>query len=172
MNKAIIILTGIPEGKNKWDDIVKKTSWVWGVNPKNALARIAKNNLFWDGERTEQYSKFLSEFLSLVNLNFQFEEVYTRKTIEKFLKDEDEYKIDVDQTKFNNFLLVIHGTSKTLSTKLKDEFGAFQIHVTSRILNSNVEPHHDFILYEDDENFESEVERILSGLTQDTKKEG
>jgi hypothetical protein len=175
MKKAIVILTGQAEAKNKFDLLVKNQSWVWAINAKNELSRASKNHLFWDGERTEEFHKFLGIFLELVNEYFNFEEKYIRSMVEKFLADEDEYKLLTprdggEQKKFDKFLLVIHGVNKELVQTLEEEYGAFQLHVTTRELNTNIE-NHDFTLYADDEDFQEKVENTINILTNDKQKE-
>jgi hypothetical protein len=169
MKKAIVILSGESGSKNKFDLLVKNQSWVWAINAKNELSRASKNHLFWDGERTEEFHKFLGIFLELVNEYFNFETKYIRLMIEKFINDTDEFKLLTprdggEQKKFDKFLLVIHGVNKELVQTLEEEYGAFQLHVTTRELNTNIE-NHDQVLYSDDENFESEVNRVIDILT-------
>ena len=161
MRKSILVLSGNPTGKNKFNEIIKETCWVWAVNSKNHLGRVAKNELFSDGERDEKYNKFISDFFRLVNDNFNFEERYIRDLLEnKFLPDNDEYKTFEGKT-FENFLFVIHGlSSKELLQTLEEEFGVMQVHISSRELNSNVEAH-DKVLYYDDEDFVQQVENLI-----------
>jgi hypothetical protein len=163
MQKAILLLTGSPSSKNEFDRIAKETCWVWAVNPNNRLSDISKS-LFWDGERTEEFQKFLHKFRTLVNEHLEFEEKYIKSMIEKFLADEDSVKVSPDSKTFSKFLLVIHGLSNSLYQVLKDEYGAFQIHVSSRSLNTNIESH-DLCLYEDDDDFEQKVNGLIDSLS-------
>jgi len=165
MKKAILVLSGDPTGKNKFNEIIKETCWVWSVNSKNHLGRIAKNELFFEGERDEKYNKFISDFFKLVNDNFNFEEKYIKELLEnKFLQDNDEYKTDTEGKKFDRFLFIIHGlSSKELLQELESEYAAMQIHISSRELNSNVESH-DKVLYHDDEDFRAQVENLIEIL--------
>jgi hypothetical protein len=163
MKKAIIIASGTPEGKNKFDEIVKKSSWSWNVNFKNYLGSLSKN-FYWSGERDETYYKFIVELSDLTNRYFSSEEKYLREKIEKFNSDDSEQKIGEDGKVFTKFILIIHGVSRDLVDMLESDYGLFQLHISRRDLNTNTESH-DYVLYEDDENFEEEVERVLNVLT-------
>ncbi len=167
MNKAIVVLTGTPEGKSKFDAVAKKSCWLWNSNPKNYLTKIAKDKFYWDGEKNEKYFQFIAEQFQLVNKYFGFEEIYIGDLIEKFTQNENEQmslKSDNGEEQvFNNFLLVIHGLSKELTTKLKEDQGVFQLHISNRKLNTNIE-NHDYCLYDDDENFDEEVNRFINIL--------
>lgn len=166
MKKAIIVVTGTPDGKNKFNEIAKESCWIWHVNAKNHLGRIAKNELFSDGERDEKYNRFISDFFRLVNDNFNFESRYIMDLLEnKFLQDTDEIKT-ADGKSFDKFLFVIHGlSSKELLEELESEHGAIQIHISSRELNSNVETH-DKIYYYDDVDFEQQIKNAIEKLVQ------
>ena len=37
MKKTIIVLSGSPEAKNKFAEIVKDMAWVWSINAKDFL---------------------------------------------------------------------------------------------------------------------------------------
>jgi len=133
MKKAILILTGTPDAKNRFDTVIKKSAWVWGINPNNHLSNIAKS-LFWDGERNELFHKFLSDFRNLVNGAFAFDEKYVLSMVEKFLSDKDYKKHDKSGRDYERFILTIHGIPKSLYNRLEQDFGAFQIHLTSLFL--------------------------------------
>lgn len=179
MKKAIVVLTGTPTGKNRLSEIILRKVWKWDINPKNLLTKIAREKFYWKGERNEEFYKFLSEMFSLVNKNFGFEENYILDYIRLFENDKDEEKLLLDketgevQAKFENFLLVIHGISKELTTRLKDEFGALVVQVTDSELNTQVyntdgsqktDFDFDYVLYENDADFVTEAEKLLSVL--------
>lgn len=168
MNKAIILLSGTPSGKSKFIETAKNSSWLWNINPRDFLG-AKSNSFYWDGERTDEYYKFSNELLKLVNKYFEFEEKYLKEKIEKFQSDYSETKTNKEKV-FNKFLLIAHGISKDIVPMLKNEYGVFEIHVTRHDLNTNVELH-ELILYEDDANFESEVERYINVLTNSKGKE-
>ena len=162
MNKAIILLSGLPSAKTKFIEESKKSNFLWNCNFRDFLGTKA-NGLYWDGERDENYYGFTLEFSRLVSKYFRAEEKYLKEKIEKFLADDSEEK-KIGNNVFTNFLLIVHGVSKELVSTLESEYGVFQIHVSRRELNSSIELY-DIVLYEDDENFESEVQRVISVLT-------
>jgi len=162
MKKAIILLSGSPSGKNKFIEEAKKSSWLWNCNSRDFLGTKA-HSLYWDGEKNEKYYDFTLEFLNLVNKYFYFEARYLKDQIEKFLSEDSESKTDKVK-KFNTFLLIVHGVSKELVSELESEYGVFQVHISQRNLNTNIELY-DTVLYEDDDNFENEVNRVIRILT-------
>lgn len=161
MKKAIILLSGTPSGKSKFIEIAKKESWIWNINSRDFLGTKAPS-FYWDGERNENYYKFLGEYLKLVNKYFDFEEKYLREKFDKFSSDDSEFKSSGDK-QFDKFVLIAHGVSKELVSTLESDYGVFKIHVSRKDLNSNIEP--DLVLYEDDENFEAETIRFIETLT-------
>jgi hypothetical protein len=173
MEKAIVILTGTPSGKVKFDKIITQECWRWNVSAKNWLAEVATTKLYWkgaeEGERNEEYHKTLANFYAFVNQYFGYETHYVREAIERFRADDVEQRSNQGKV-FSKFLLVLHGISKELTQKLKEEEGAIQIHITSRSLNTNVE-HHDLVYYEDDAEFEEQVRHIVNVLTNTKEKE-
>jgi len=163
MQKAVLILSGNPSGKNEFDRIAKETCWVWHCNSRNHLGKISKS-FFWNGERDEKYEKYISEIFPILNDYFDFEENYFKDLLNnKFLPDSDDVKTSEDGKEFRKFLFVIHGLSKSLVQVFEEEYGAFQIHISSRSLNSNVE-NHDVVLYEDDPDFREQVENLIDTL--------
>jgi len=161
MKKAIILLSGIPEAKTKFINEVYKSNWVWNINFRDFLGAKAKG-FYWDGERDENYYNFTLEFLKLVNNHFQAEGKYLAEKIDKFLADDVETK-EHEGKIFNNHILIAHGVSKELIPVLEAEYGVFKIHVSRKDLNTNIEIH-DLVLYEDDDNFETEVNRVIQTL--------
>lgn len=164
MNKAIIVLTGSTTGREKFNEIAKRTCWLWQVNPKNYLANTARG-LYWNGDRDNNFYKFISNLLDLSNSAFDFEENYIAEKIEKFRQDADEYKRNNDNVEFLKFLLVIDGISNQLTKKLEEEEGAFQLHIAqSPVTNLNK---HDYVLFETSDTFCEDVERVINVLTND-----
>lgn len=169
MDKAIILISGTPQGKTSFEKIAKETCWLWNANACNFLGKISKQ-FYWDGERSERQNKFIGDLLTLVNSNFDFERKYIKNIAEKFIADTSEVKTEQSSKKnFERFLLIIHGISKELIEEIEGEFGAFQLHITSRKQSTNIEGH-DYCLYEDDDNFVEEANRVIRVLT-NTKKE-
>lgn len=169
MDKAIIVITGTPSGKGQFEKIAKQNVWLWNVNPKNWLGEVARRHLYWSGEeRNEEYHRKIARLYSLVNEEFGFEGHYIAQLLERF-RDFDKEVMrgtgeDGQEREFTKFLLVIHGISKELTKRLEEEEGALQVHVTSRTLNTNVELH-DYVLYEDDADFEERVLKLIKVLT-------
>ena len=163
MKRAIILASGLPTGKNRFDEIAKKTSWVWNINYRNYLGLLSKN-FYWQGERNEEYYKFVRELCDLTNRYFNSEEIYLREKIEKFNADDSESKLGEDGQKFYRFILIVHGVSKNLVDMLESDYGVFQLNLSRRDLNTNIESY-DHIIYEDDTDFEEQVERVLNVLT-------
>jgi hypothetical protein len=110
MDKAIIILNGVAEGKNKFVNVAKMNNyWVWNLNHRNVLSLFA-HKLGWNGERTQEYYEFIDEFAELVNKYFDFENWYIDMMINQFLNDE------------KSNLLIIHNCSEYLECKLQEEY--------------------------------------------------
>jgi len=164
MKKAIILLSADSQNsKNKFIEEAKKTSWVKNCDPRGFLGSKA-NGFYWDGEENQHYNDFTLEFLDLVNKYFYFEARYLKDKIEKFLSDDYEVKKDRKGKEFDTSLFVIRNVSKELVNELESEYGVFQVHISQRDLNANIELY-DTVLYDDDENFESEVFRVINILT-------
>ncbi len=171
MNKVILILSGDPAGKKIFDGVAKKSSWLWNINARNHLGKVAKDKLFWRNERDDVYNRFIAELFESANKAFNFEENYIKDLLNnKFLADDSDIKTDENGKMFHNFLFVIHGLSKELVEKLKDEYGAFQLHLTKQE-DKSLEDRYDFVLYEDHENFEQAIESLLWTLTSSGVKE-
>lgn len=162
MNKVILCIGGTPSGKAKFDELTKENCWVWNLNPKNRLGNLAKE-FYWNGERNEEYYSFTSEFLQLLNKYFDYEKNHLRKKIEDFRNDVDEVKKDISGKEYNKFVLILHGISREAREMLKDEYGVLEVHISRRDLNTT--PERDWVLYEDDEDFEEQIRRTVDILT-------
>lgn len=150
MNKAIVLISGTPSAKSKFIEYAKKTNWIWNI-PLQSFLGSRKNEFYWDGESREYYQSFTHEFFALIH--------------KYFMADDSEVKISKGRV-FNRFLLVVHGVSDSLVSTLEEEYGVFKIHISNRERKDNVELY-DVILYEDDENFEDEVNRVVDVLTKE-----
>ncbi len=168
MNKIMILLSGTPSGKSFFEKVAKENSWVWNLNVKNNLGNLAKG-FYWDGQRNDEYYKFISEFLDLLNKHFNYEEVHLKKKIEDFKNDIDDVKRDPEGKEYSNFILIMHGVSREMAEVLKNEYGVIQIHITRRDLHTT--PEKDLPLYEDDKDFEEQVRKTIGILTKDNKQE-
>jgi hypothetical protein len=144
MNNAIVVLSGTPRARLRFNKVAKKSCFVKNVNAGN---RFSKNGL-------------------------EIEEINALGSIEDFLQDDrEEITVSIEENlkTFSRALLVLHWISCELTEKLKETSGIIQLHVTSRNLPTNIE-YHDFVLYEDDLNFESEVQRVIDILTNTKSK--
>lgn len=165
MQKTIILLSGTPEGKTKFAEIAQQISWVWQINPKNHIRDNAKL-FYWDGTKTEETWKYVVEQLEILNKYFDFERKFLKDKIQRFLGDTDEYKTSKELKVFDKFILIAHGVSKGLVPFLQEEYGVFKIHISKKEYNSNEKFSNDVVvLYEDEENFSLEVNRIIEVLT-------
>ena len=147
MNKAIIVLSGTTPSKAKFIETVKKSAWLWNINISNFLGS-RKNEFYWDGESGEYYQSFTHEFFALI--------------YKYFTADNSETKIAKGKI-FTKFVLIVNGVDESLLPVLKDQYGVFRIHVSTNEHKYNSEC--DFVICEEDENFESEVNRLISVLT-------
>ena len=163
MKKTIIVLSGSPEAKNKFAEIVKDMAWVWSINAKDFL-RENLRLFYWDGSRTDEINKLVAGQLELFNEKFDFEKNYLADKITKFNEDDSEVKVKENKT-FDKFVLIAHGVSKNLLPFLQEEYGVFKIHLSKKEYNSNEKFTNDVtILYEDDENFNVEVNKLIEVL--------
>ncbi len=163
MKKAIILLSGDPESKSKFTKIVESIAWVWNVNPKNPIRNNLKS-FYWKGDRTEEIENLISSQLIVYNQLFDFERSFLIEKITNFNNDESEVKVHENKT-FDKFVLIAHGVSKDLVPFLQEEYGVFKIHLSKREYHSNENLNDYTVLYEDDENFTIEVNRIVEILT-------
>lgn len=165
MNKAIVVLTGDPEAKNDFIERVKSLAWINNFNPKSYLGRVT-DHLREGNEKNEDYWNFLAEVMKLANKYFNYEEESVREKIAKFLSDEDEVK-RTDGSSFDSFILIIHGLSVRVRDSLKDEFPLYVIRLATSKQPSN-ETSQDFVLETDSDDYDSEVVRVVNGLTKNT----
>ena len=163
MKKTILLISGSPEAKNKFAEIVKEIAWVWAINSKDFIRENLKL-FYWDGSRNEEINLVISNQLELYNEKFDFEKKYLMEKINRFQADESEVKVHENKT-FDKFVLIAHGVSKDLVSFLQEEYGVFKIHLSKREYHSNENLNDYTVLYEDDENFTIEVNRIVEVLT-------
>lgn len=110
MEKAILVLDGISEGKTAFIDIAKEAGyWIWNINHRNVLSMLA-GKVGWDGNRNNTFYDFIKEFDSLANDYFNYEEWYTLEMINKFLGDE------------RTNILIIHNCNREISGRIQEEF--------------------------------------------------
>ena len=162
MQKQIIIVSGSPSAKRKLSDIIRKNCWLREVNPKKSI-REGFKLFYWDGE--SDVEDFVQEHLNRLNEKFDYENRFIDENVRSFWGDDDEYKNTKSGRRYENYALVLHGVSKNIVKYLQDEYGAFKIHVSRREYHTVTKTDNDVILlYEDDESFEGEVEKLLGVL--------
>jgi hypothetical protein len=120
MNKAIIILNGVSEGKTKFVETAKANGyWVWNLNHLNVLSMITYE-LGWNGIRTKEYFSFIDDLKILADKYFDFENWYISFMIDKF-QNSDKAK-----------LLIIHNCTRDLAYKLQEEsYNCFTIDIVN-----------------------------------------
>lgn len=172
MNKIIVLLSGTPSGKSKFDELARQSNWTWNVNPKSRLSDESRI-LGWDGVVTDAHHKFIAEYIALLNKYLGYEKKFIEEKISSFKSDDSQTKTARGSDKvLTRFMLIMHGVSKDLAEELQKEHGAFRIHITRRDFNTitrrtaegNIIPKSDFVLYEDDLDFEEQVLKITEGL--------
>jgi len=165
MKKTIILLSGTPDGKSKFAEIAREISWTWEINPKNQIRDNARS-FYWKKNDKDDIYKYISEQLEILNRYFDFERNFLKDKIERFLSDEDEFKKSPEGKVFDKFILIAHGVSKNLVPFLQDEYGVFKIHISKKEYNSNEKFDNDItVLYEDEEDFTIQVNKIIEVLT-------
>jgi hypothetical protein len=109
MEKSIVILNGVAEGKTQFVETAKANGyWVWNLNHRNVLSMLA-HKLGWSGDRTKEYYLFIDEFRELANKYFDSENWYVNNMIEKF---ESNDKVNI---------LIIHNCDEQIAKRLQDE---------------------------------------------------
>ncbi len=167
MKKAIILLSGTPEGKAKFIEVAKTLSWVKNVSFKTQLG-VYTQSLHDGVERNEAYDNFIYELRDLVNRYFDAEIKFIERSIERFIFDKQDEKHLPDGKSFTTSLLILHGVSKNLFETLKAEHGVFVLKISRRSFNST-ESETDTVLYDDSSNFDETVARIVRTLTESTE---
>lgn len=106
MEKVILIIDGVAEGKTKFISFIKENNyWTWNISANNVLGLVS-HKLMWDGMRDKNYYEFLELFKSLVNKYFDFERNYIYSMIEKF--------IDHDRAQ----VLILHNINQEMNEEL------------------------------------------------------
>lgn len=110
MEKVILVLDGVNEGKTKFIEIIKRNKyWCWNVNPKNFLSMIAYK-LGFNGERDKRFFDFISEFEEVANRYWNFEINYIQGLIQKFFDKDDP------------MVLIVHNCKPAISKLLQDKY--------------------------------------------------
>lgn len=170
MKKGIIILTGTPQGLKQFTKTARDVAWVWGINPKDAIADFSRKLGKLSGEDDCEVEPFASQVLSLSNKQFDYEKRFLDDKIGEFLSDTSPLKKFRDKT-YNRFILVLTGISKGMYTYLEEEYGAFQIHVAETANATAVSGKgkilHDYVVCYDDNKFPEKLASVIQILTED-----
>ena len=109
MEKCVIILDGVSEGKTAFTEAVKKKGyWVWSINHNNVLS-MTTHYLGWGGERDKNYYAWLKDFEDLADKYWNFSETYVTGMIDKFSKSR---KCQI---------LIVHNCDPEIYKKLQEE---------------------------------------------------
>jgi hypothetical protein len=110
LEKAILVLDGISDGKTAFTGIVKEAGfWTWNINHKNVLS-IWAEKLGWNGSRNNDFYNFIEEVNSIANKHFDFEQWYTFNMIDKFLTND---KANV---------LIVHNCESGLYKEIQEKY--------------------------------------------------
>jgi hypothetical protein len=110
LEKAILVLDGVSDGKTSFTAIVKEAGyWTWNINHKNVLSMLA-GKIGWNGIRNNQFYDFIKDFHDLSNKYFDFESWYTFSMIDKFLSSD----------KAN--ILIVHNCNSEISKKIQEDY--------------------------------------------------
>lgn len=169
MDKAIVVISGTPNGKDEFIKIAKQTCWVWQVNPKKFISKIASKNFGVDTENNYEIIQNMSNLLNPTG----FERTYVMNLVQKFLQDDSETKCefandnDIATKRFDRFVLIIHGISRELIYTLKEDYGAFCVGIFDKNMEGTglSDSSYDFILHKDDEDFSSIAMWVLNVFT-------
>jgi len=120
MRKAIIILTGISEGKTKFVNTIRENGyWTWNINHMNFLSSLT-HKLFWDGVRNDKYYEFIKKFESIANEYYNYNLLYAERLIEKLFKS--------DKTT----IVVIHSSNAEMRKTLLEKYeNCYDIHIVN-----------------------------------------
>ena len=111
MEKVVLILNGVSQGKTQFIETIKMQGnyWTWNVNFLNVLSLVA-HKLGWNGERNKDYYEWLEDEKNSSNHYFDSERVYINTMIDKFVAHD---KVTV---------LIIHNCSDDLAKELIDKY--------------------------------------------------
>ena len=159
--KAIIVLNGVNEGKTKFSKVTKNENfefyekvgwWTWQVNPNNVLGVVA-STLGSPGIRDDKYYEFIGKLKDLSNEYWDFDNLYVDEMVEKF---GDSLKTE---------LLIVHGANRDMANRLKNDYGAVMIGITSSKSDMEFVSEYDKVLVWDTDNFVIDVVEFLDNLT-------
>lgn len=159
--KLVLILSGNPTLKNKFDQVIRRdeTNWRyhrWNINSLNPFYRAAEGLLKIIGKEnlinSDNFTKFVNDFARLADKHFGFKSEYIHSFIQKF------------QNHQKAQILVLHGIGKEFSDKLKEENGNIKtVHLVDASEEVNPNPLYDYTVM-DGESFEQKVLDLLKSL--------
>jgi hypothetical protein len=150
MQKAIIILDGISDGKTKFQEIAKQNNiWTWQINASNVLS-VASRSMGWSGVKDDRYYEFLNKLMALVNEYWDFKIEYFNTMIQKF-KIHDKAQ-----------LLIIHGAGEAESALKENEEQEFYFVNIVRDEKSASEAYDMTLIFND--TFEDQAIKLLDVL--------
>ncbi len=150
MQKAIIILDGISNGKTEFQKIAKEHDvWTWQINASNVLS-VASRSMGWNGIKDDRYYEFLNKLMALVNEYWDFKIGYFNMMIQKF-------KIH-NQAR----LLIIHGAGEAEKVLKENEEQEFYFVNIVRDEKSASEAYDMTLIFND--TFEDQVIKLLDVL--------
>lgn len=155
MDKTIIVLSGIAEGKNKFSEIILQNNyWLWQINAANSAAKAAEILGCDIQNRDEKYYRSLRRLVTLANEEWGFETNYIDRMVGKFYKHE------------RAMVLIIHGLNdQEFIEELKEDEGVNCIHITDCEPDEDVLMNYDYVLNCSDEKFVERVERMMRVFT-------
>jgi hypothetical protein len=161
MDKTIIILSGVNEGKDKFNEVVRLNNyWCWNVNKFNPAGKSAAIMGCDVENRDEQYYKDLKEFIDLSNRLWNFQPVYYSRMIRKFY-DHDKATV-----------LLIHSLNDLdFIEELKEDEGVNTIHIVDREPSDEMMASYDYVLNYQSDNFVEKVTNMLKVFTNNKENE-
>lgn len=158
MEKTIIILSGVSEGKTRFAELTMNSGyWTWQINTRNSASKAAEILGCDVQDRNELYHKSLNRLISFANEEWNFEENYILRRIDKF-KDDDRVVV-----------LIIHGlNNKDFIAELQEEEAANTIHIVDKEPSDGILASYDYVLNCQDSGFEEMVARMMRVFTNNT----
>lgn len=155
MNKAVIILDGISDGKTRFQEIAKQRGvWTWSINASNVLS-VASRSMGWTGTKDDKYYEFLNKLMALVNEYWNFKINYFETMIQKF-KIHDKAQ-----------LLIIHGAGDIEKIfREEDDREIYFVNISRNAIDTISETNYDKTLIFDDA-FEEQVMKLLNVLLEE-----
>lgn len=170
MSRAIILLSGTKDGKEKFSHTVNKESWTRKISPKDYVWETISP--FWGiNDSEEKKATFLNKQIQTLNKFVNFEEQFLEKEISTFFDDKLVEVLSPENKPYENQFLLVEDFSWSVVENLKDKWGdlVWAINISRKDLNSSVELS-DFTVYEDEPAFEENVKELLDKLM--SKKKG